>query len=53
MVPFRLLVTYAGQGTEVLPDCAVNRNAFQKEKPMKNFKDKSALKFIKKMLPFS
>ena len=50
MVPFRLLVTYAGQGTEVLPDCAANRNAFfVKEKQIKKFlRDKSALKFINK-----
>ena len=28
MVPFRLLVTYAGQGTEILPDYAANKSAF-------------------------
>ena len=28
MVPYRLLVTYDGQGTEILPDEAANRNAF-------------------------
>ena len=28
MVPYRLLVTYAGQGTELLPDDAADRKAF-------------------------
>ena len=28
MVPYRLLVTYDGQGTEILPDEAADRNAF-------------------------
>jgi len=49
MVPFRLLVTYAGQGTEVLPDCAANRNAFCEGKANEEIlRDKSALKFINK-----
>ncbi len=49
MVPFRLLVTYAGQGTELLPDYAANREAFVQGKPNnKIVKDKSALKFINK-----
>ena len=40
MVPFRLLVTYDGQGTELLPNKAANRNAFfegkSNEKILKN-----------------
>ena len=49
MVPYRLLVTYAGQGTELLPDFAANRNAFDEGKPNEEIiKDKSALKFINK-----
>ena len=28
MVPFRLLVTYEGQGTELLPNYAADREAF-------------------------
>jgi len=47
MVPFRLLVTYAGQGTELLPNHAANRNAFVEGKPNKEIiNDKSALRFI-------
>ena len=49
MVPFRLLVTYEGQGTEILPNYAANRNAFVEGKPNnKIVKDKSARKFINK-----
>ena len=49
MVPFRLLVTYAGQGTEVLPDYAANRNAFREGKSNKEIlKSKSAVEYINK-----
>ena len=49
MVPFRLLVTYAGQGTELLPDYAADRIAFINGKTNKEIlKDKSALSFIDK-----
>ena len=49
MVPFRLLLTYAGQGTELLPNYAANRHAFYRGKPnSKIIKDKSARKFINK-----
>ena len=49
MVPFRLLVTYAGQGTEVLPDHAANRNAFREGKSNKEIlRSKSAVEFINK-----
>ncbi len=47
MVPFRLLVTYSGQGTELLPDHAANRIAFDEGKSNEEIiKDKSALKFL-------
>ncbi|MAI29432.1 MAG: hypothetical protein CMP38_04400 [Rickettsiales bacterium] len=49
MVPFRLLVTYAGQGTELLPDYAANRSAFRDGKSNKEIlKSKSALEYINK-----
>lgn len=49
MVPFRILVTYEGQGTELLPDYAADKNAFLKGRPNNEIiKDKSAIKFIKK-----
>ncbi len=49
MVPFRLLVTYEGQGTELLPDYAANRIAFNEGKSNSEIvKNKSALKFINK-----
>ena len=49
MVPFRLLVTYKGQGTELLPNYAADRDAFIEGKPNnKIIKDKSARKFINK-----
>ena len=48
-VPRRLLVTYAGQGTEWLPDEAVNRDAYTNGEPNKNIlKDTSAKQFINK-----
>ena len=47
MVPFRLLVTYAGKGTEILPNNAADRNAFIEGKPNDEIvKDKSALQFL-------
>ena len=47
MVPFRLLVTYAGQGTELLPDEAANRKAFLEGKPNEEIVEKkSALKYL-------
>ena len=49
MVPFRLLVTYSGQGTELLPDKAANRQAFFQGKPNNEIvKDKSKLRFVNK-----
>ena len=48
-VPRRLLVTYAGQGTEWLPDEAVNREAYLNGEPNENIlKDNSAKQFINK-----
>ena len=47
MVPFRLLVTYAGQGTELLPNYAANRNAYIEGKCNKEIiMDRSALQFL-------
>ena len=47
MVPIRLLVTYAGQGTELLPDKFANRDAFFNGKSNEEIlKDKSAIKFL-------
>ena len=47
MVPFRLLVTYAGQGTELLPDHAANRKAFLEGKSNEEIVEKkSALKYL-------
>lgn len=47
-VPLRLLVTYAGKGTEWLPDEAANRSAFSNgESNEKIVKNKSALQFLK------
>ncbi len=49
MVPYRLLVTYAGQGTELLPNEAANRNAFIEGKSNEQIiKDKSAIRYINK-----
>lgn len=46
-VPLRALVTYAGKGTEYLPDEAANRRAFRTGKPNdKIIKDPSAIRFI-------
>ena len=48
-VPQRLLVTYAGQGTEWIPDEAADRNAYYNGEPNENIiKDKSATKYIDK-----
>ena len=47
-VPQRMLVTYAGKGTEWLPDDAANRNAFLNGEPNeKIIIDKTALQFLK------
>ena len=47
MVPFRLLVTYAGQGTELLPNEAANRKAFLEGKPNEEIVlNNSALKHL-------
>ncbi len=44
MVPFRLLVTYSGQGTEVLPNDAADREAFMNGKSNEEIvKDRSAV----------
>ena len=49
LVPFRILVTYAGKGTELLPDEAANRSAFINGEPNKKIvKNKSLIKFINK-----
>ena len=49
MVPFRLLVTYVGQGTELLPNAGADRNAFVKGKPNEQIvKDKTAIRYINK-----
>ncbi len=46
-VPRRMLVTYAGQGTEWLPDEAADRNAFAAGEPNEKIvKDESALQFL-------
>ena len=46
-VPRRLLVTYAGQGTEWLPDDAADRTAFAKGEPNeKIITDATAKQFI-------
>ena len=46
-VPLRMLVTYAGQGTEWLPDEAADRDAFRNGEPNEKIvKDKSALQFL-------
>ena len=47
-VPQRLLVTYAGKGTEWLPEEAADRNAYEKGEPNeKIIKNISAKQFIK------
>ncbi len=49
MVDYRLLVTYAGKGTEILPDLAADRTAFLEGKPNdKIIKDKSSVTYINK-----
>ena len=49
MVPYRLLVTYDGQGTEILPDEAADRNAFINGKSNEEIViDKFAHRFIDK-----
>ena len=49
MVPFRILVTYEGEGTELLPDYAADRDAFIEGKPNNAIiKEKSAINFINK-----
>ena len=49
MVPFRLLVTYAGKGTELLPNHGADRKAFINGKPNEEIvKDKSTIKFLNK-----
>ncbi len=46
-VPLRVLVTYAGKGTEWLPDEAANRHAYRNGEPNdKIVKDCSAIQFI-------
>ncbi len=47
MVPFRLLVTYNGKGTEILPNKAADRKAFIEGKTNKEIvKDKFSLQFL-------
>lgn len=49
MVPYRLLLTYFGQGTEILPNHAADRRAFTEGKTNKDIiKNKSAINYIKK-----
>jgi len=49
MVPYRCLITYSGQGTELLPDNAADRNAFISGKPNENIiKDRSAIRYLNK-----
>lgn len=47
MVNFRLLVTYTGNGTEILPDNAANRKAFTQGKSNDEIiKDKFLIKYV-------
>ncbi|NQY79051.1 MAG: DUF1826 domain-containing protein [Candidatus Caenarcaniphilales bacterium] len=47
-VPLRLLVTYGGKGTELLPDEAADRDAFENgEANEKIVKDSSVIEFMK------
>ena len=47
-VPKRLLVTYAGRGTEWIPDMAADRTAFESGEPNEHIvKDTSALRHIR------
>jgi len=49
MVPYRLLLTYFGKGTEILPNHAANRNAFQDGKPNRHIiKNKAAIRHLQK-----
>lgn len=49
MVPYRLLLTYFGKGTEILPNHAANRNAFQAGKPNQQIiKNKAAVRHLQK-----
>ncbi len=49
MVPYRLLVTYAGQGTEILPNKAANWNAFLQGQPNEDIVvNKSYIEYINK-----
>ena len=46
-VPLRMLVTYAGVGTEWIPDDAVDRNAYHAGAPNEKIvKDPSAIRFM-------
>lgn len=46
-VPLRMLVTYAGKGTEVLPDFAADRKAYENKAPNQDIiKDPSAIRFM-------
>lgn len=46
-VPLRALVTYAGKGTEYLPDEAANRNAFKDGEPNEKIvRDVAAIRFM-------
>ena len=47
IVPLRMLVTYAGKGTELLPDEAADRDAFANGEPNEKIVlDSSAIKFM-------
>lgn len=47
-VPLRMLITYAGKGTEWLPDEAADRRSFASGEPNEKIvKDRSALQFMK------
>ncbi len=49
MVPYRCLITYSGQGTELLPDNAADRNAFISGKPNEDIiKDRTAIRYLNK-----
>ena len=49
MVPYRCLTTYKGQGTEMLPNEAADRHAFEQGEPNENIiKNKSAIRYLNK-----
>ena len=49
MVPYRLLLTYFGKGTEILPNHAADRNAFQDGKTNNQIvKNKAAIRHLQK-----